>query len=254
MLTTVVVTSLHSTLFTINIDFNAATQASSRPNISSKILADPDVEKVVKLSSYETYAHHLRQNNLRKDDILRSIGNAFVLLRNAGPDPNVLLYAHANLLDLDDRNPIIEQLNGILDELDRLGIEDMPVTVDPDAFMELLMNNIRNEVISYQSYIFKKIKANYNILLLNLSELKQNYQLNFNEISRIENQLRIINEIRINSELENNSNFELINSERITPFFLKMIKGSMLEKSLRDVKDYNGLDFANKTVQREFIV
>jgi hypothetical protein len=83
--------------------------------------------------------------------------------------------------------------------------------------------------------------------------LKLDHKANFEKISELELQLRQINETKINCELEKNPNFSLLNSERITPFFLKMSKGSTQECSLDVVCDYDGRPFNNSTDQREFI-
>jgi hypothetical protein len=58
---------------------------------------------------------------------------------------------------------------------------------------------------------------------------------NFDEISRLEIELRNINELELNSELEKNPNFDTLNSERITPLFVKMAKGSMQERSQTEI-------------------
>jgi len=63
-----------------------------------------------------------------------------------------------------------------------------------------------------------------------------------------------MNEIEINSELEKNPNFDTLHTERITPFFIKMAKGSMQERSQREIRDSNGREFANEADQKEFIV
>ncbi len=100
--------------------------------------------------------------------------------------------------------------------LDEEGIPEMATTVDDDIFLETLMNNVRNEVISYQAFIFNE---SYDNLLKNIDVLKASYTENFTEISELELKLREINEIRINSILEKNCNFDKIHGERITPFF-----------------------------------
>ena len=78
--------------------------------------------------------------------------------------------------------------------------------------------------------------------------------LNFEQISRLELDLRNMSETEINSELEKNPNFDTLHSERITPFFLKMAKGSMQERSQTEIRDGNGREFANEAEQRNYIV
>ncbi len=67
-----------------------------------------------------------------------------------------------------------------------------------DTFLDYLVNNIRNEVISYQSFISKKINESYNSLLVKLEQLKSDSVTNLQDISDCELKLREINEIKIN--------------------------------------------------------
>ncbi len=83
--------------------------------------------------------------------------------------------------------------------------------------------------------------------------MKQNIVTNFNEISQLEIDLRNINELEINAELEKNPNFETLNTERITPFFLKMVKGSTQEKSQTEIRDQHGRVFTNSEEQKRYI-
>jgi hypothetical protein len=85
--------------------------------------------------------------------------------------------------------------------------------------MDYLMNNIRNEVISYQSFISKTVESSTKKLTLRLLDLKRNLKDNFNEISELELKLREISDLKISSILEKNVNFDTLHSERITPFF-----------------------------------
>jgi hypothetical protein len=73
---------------------------------------------------------------------------------------------------------------------------------------------------------------------------------NFNEISELEVKLRDLWDIKTKSILEKNSNFD---GERITPFFLKMAKGSHSVASMNEICDYNGEPFENTADQKNFI-
>jgi len=99
----------------------------------------------------------------------------------------------------------------------------------------------------------KKVNENYEYLVKKLGILKQDVRTNFTEISQTENILREINDIKINAILEKNKNFDLLHSEKITPFFLKMASGSKQEISMQKILDYNGRTFDNTSEQRDFI-
>jgi hypothetical protein len=90
-------------------------------------------------------------------------------------------------------------------------------------------------------------------LVERITNLKENFVANFETISDIELKLREINENKVNAILEKNKNFENLNGERITPFFLKMVKGSTQEASLTSVRDYEGRPFPTQEDQKNFI-
>ncbi len=150
------------------------------------------------------------------------IGRCHALIRRAGPDPNYIEYFHAELVDVDDRNLILNELRALIFELDELNLQDMEINLEGDAFLEYLMNNVRNEVISYQSFITKTVEKSTKELISCILELKKN---NFEKISELEIKLREINDIKIRGILKKNSNFDTLHSERVTPFFLKWPEG-----------------------------
>jgi hypothetical protein len=188
-----------------------------------------------------------------KDRILNGIGNGIRLLREAGPDPLYTPYSFAELTDIVVRDRLINELKAVVDDLDALDPQGLPLLVEDDEFLELLVNHVRNEVISYQSFICKTLNVSFKSLSEKLDKLKKNYEVNFDEISNLENKLREINDAKIRSVLEKNPNFDTLNGERVTPFFLKMAKGSLQESSLNDICDYNGQRFNSLDEQKKFI-
>jgi IMP cyclohydrolase len=146
-------------------------------------------------------------------------------MREAGPDPYHVEYSHAELVDIDVRNALKAEVRLLMYELDEMNLPETAYVMEDDDFLEFLINNIRNEVISYQSFISKTINISYKKLTEKIVEFKKNYNENSNDIAELELKLREINEIKINAILEKNKNFDNINGERITPFFLKMVQG-----------------------------
>jgi hypothetical protein len=119
-----------------------------------------------------------------------------------GPDPEHIEYAHADLMDVDVRTRLRAELRLAMDELDELNLPAIDTRMEEDEFLELMINNIRNEVISYQSFITKTITKSLTALNKKILFLKQNFEQNFTEICELELKLREINEIKINSILE----------------------------------------------------
>ena len=69
----------------------------------------------------------------------------------------------------------------------------------------------------------------------------------------MEIKLREINNIKIRGILEKNSNFDTLHSERVTPLFLKMARGSQSSASMTEICNYDGTRFANNIEQKTFI-
>jgi len=103
------------------------------------------------------------------------------------------------------------------------------------------------------NFISKTVEVSERNLIEKIKNLKQNYILNFDDISRLELKLRDLWDVKSAAILERNANFDTLNGERITPFFLKMAKGSHSVASMSEICDYNGLPFENVTDQKEFI-
>jgi hypothetical protein len=55
-------------------------------------------------------------------------------------------------------------------------------------------------------------------------------------------------------ELEKFRHFELLNTERITPEFLKLAKSLNTDYSLKDIRGADGMRFASESLQEKFIV
>ncbi len=248
--------SVQSRLFdhkAVFLDFMVVKPMSSRPNITNRILNDPDIDKVVELSSLECYSINMEGNNEVKNEALRLIGIGFDLLKEAGLDPAYLPYAHAALRDLDERTQLMDRFNFTMAELRDLDLENSRLSIPVDIFMEMLINGFKNAVISHQSYISKFFSQSREKLTKKIKTLKLDVKKIFDELSRLEIELRNINELEINSELEKNPNFNTLNSERIAPFFIKMAKGSRQERSQTEIQDSNGRNFAKTQEQKNFI-
>ena len=203
------------------LDFTVSKPVSSRPNITNKILNDPDIDKVVELATLECYCINLDGNDIIRAAAARLIGRGFELIREAGPDPAYLPYAHASTLDVDARTQLMDSLDNTLAALRDLDLENRPLSIEDDVFIEILINGIKNAVISHQSFISKIVEQSRKNLVKKLANLKLNVFENFDEISRLEIELRNINEIELNSELEKKPEFCNIKQRTYNPLFCK---------------------------------
>jgi len=58
---------------------------------------------------------------------------------------------------------------------------------------------------------------------------------------------------KLRHELEKNPNFELLNNERITPYFIQLSKGSKSEAKMSDITMNDGTPFLTPASQKQFI-
>jgi hypothetical protein len=108
------------------LDFTVKRSVSSRPNISNKILNDPDLDTIVEISAIECYALYLNEDNPIKPAALRLVGEATATIREAGPDPCFSAYSHATLMDADARNLLMARLELIVGNLRDLNLRKFP--------------------------------------------------------------------------------------------------------------------------------
>lgn len=73
------------------------------------------------------------------------------------------------------------------------------------------------------------------------------------KLDELSSQLNVICHEEMLVELEKNKNFELLNNEKITPTFLKLLRHSKCEGKLSDIKKEDGSDFESDLAREEFI-
>jgi hypothetical protein len=103
------------------------------------------------------------------------------------------------------------------------------------------------------NFFSKAVDGIVNSLNKKLTELKENLDENHLEIARVEKRLDEIADFKLRSKLEATANFEILNSENITPHFLNLARGSKSEASLNDLLDDNGIHFQSDTARKEYI-
>jgi hypothetical protein len=115
--------------------------------------------------------------------------------------------------------------------------------------METLINNLRNEVISYQTFLARTVKESTSSMTNKLLELKANYVGNQAQIDNLQKKLDSIVDSTLRCKLEATSNFEILNNEH----FLNLAKGSKAEASLSDLRDDNGDPFSSDNKMKEYV-
>jgi hypothetical protein len=226
------------------------------PTISREILKDPDIDLIVNLSIYETYLRHTNTlpEPARHESLLR-IGRARTDFREAGPDSSILPSGTRTDYDELRRSGLLVGVKEILDGFDFTELSNGGFTenLSDDIFMETLVNNLRNDVVSYQIFISKTIKNTSSETLNKLADLKHDFERNVNKIIELENKLDRIQDQKLRSKLESSKNFEIFNSEKITPNFISLSKGSKSEANLSDLRDDNNLPFNSDEHMKEYV-
>ncbi len=120
-----------------------------------------------------------------------------------------------------------------------------PFTDNADLFMEGMMNNVRNCVVSHQSFVFKTAKKNRIDLE---KKIKALYADPVADIEEITDQEYSLNKL-VDSELRH----EVLNSEKLTPYFLSLAKASRVEAKMEDIRNVNGERFDSPSDSKTFI-
>jgi hypothetical protein len=80
--------------------------------------------------------------------------------------------------------------------------ENVELNIGHDIFMETLLNNIKNEVISYQTFIRKTKHKKIDWLRKNFMELKTDYNENVVRIQSLEKELDLLIDSNLRKEIE----------------------------------------------------
>jgi hypothetical protein len=238
----------------IVLDFKAPPPKVTIPTISSKIINDACVALLVEISALETFLTYSAElTELVKAERLAVLGRCRKLLRDLGPDPGIADGGnlHAGAAN-EDREEKIQEIKNLLSAFVHNQIFNSELIIPADEFFETYVNNIRNDVISHQSYVTELKKRAKNDLIVRIEKLKKSYT-DIDEITRLEQKLCNINEVEISYLMQKNKTFENINNERITPYFLKVIKGSKDLSSMNVIKDSNGNAFLTDLDRKEYI-
>jgi Reverse transcriptase (RNA-dependent DNA polymerase) len=132
-------------------------------------------------------------------------------------------------------------------------LESLVLSVEPDLFMEVLVNNIRNEVTSFQSFFIKEKRKEFTAALTKLMALKKDYCRNDEKIRRIEKRLNDLADADLKTDLEQYDIFEHISLEKMSQKFLDLAKNKKCDATLEDIKDTAGNEFITGTERKIYI-
>jgi hypothetical protein len=203
---------------TLNQNRKKTNNARMRPTISNKELDDELLEFLVAATMCETYLLHTDTpfvSGRSKDDILSNCGNIKKLVKECGPPVHLIIGALSDEEAITERSRKVTRLLIMQNNLPVREVTDLILSCDPDVFFETLMNNLRNEVCSHQTFMrkakFKKIESTKNKLV----ELKKDYTANSVRIQETEQILNNLIDMEMRSELFKYKHFDILNAEKI---------------------------------------
>ena len=249
--------SLQNNLFdhrAVYVNFFVKKSPGQRTTIAASVLKDPMVDLLVKASVAECYLHHVLIPNEVKKAKLAEIGRIRNLVKAAGPDPLL-----NNVVGWDDskdliRANIIADISQRLEDINIDELESMEKDIEDDIFLEYLVNCVRNDVTSFQIFCSKSASELKSKLISELSSLRNNIDDNCKLIEEKEHALNAIVDSQMKNEFEKFRHYDILNSEKITPSFLKLLKGSNRVGRLRDICNEMGEPFTTANESERFIV
>jgi len=247
--------SLNTTLFDHKmVDLSlSGKRKPSRNIIKDSILDDVDSPFFVKNSVFECYLNHwipgpnvdgtiTSENDI--NNMLFSISQVFRILRNIREIEKRMALEGTN--DLDEMLIAAEraEVRLIFEDLPELDFfEGLSTGMAPDFFLQTLANGIKNNVLSHQSEIFKLRNLKTTVIKKNITELKRNFNQNVAEILAKERELSSLLEGALKAELAHFKKFETLNDEKITPYFMSIVKTKNATDSLKNLKQHDGTEF-----------
>ncbi len=132
-------------------------------------------------------------------------------------------------------------------------IRDFNRQVPPDEFFETLIEDVRKAALKLQSKVNSSENAKIKDWTKLLIRLKaESYVNNFDQINDLEKKLNDASERTIMSKLGNYIKTDVLNSEKMTPRFLRIAESSC-EVDLNVIRNYDGNPFGSGSEREEHI-
>ncbi len=203
------------------------------------------------VDTYIIYSTSIAEEEKRQLRI--DCGQAWRLLREAGPGDNYAAPGDRTELEELSREAKLGSVREFLEFFPFARARDGTLSIGDDIFMECLMNNIKNETISYQIFVKKNSKKNKTILIARIEDLKKRGLGGTDPVLELESLLNKQVDLELRSEIENLNSFEYLNDEKITPYFVSLAKSNKAIASTDNICDENGVPFTSSTARNEYV-
>ncbi len=146
--------------------------------------------------------------------------------------------------DQQNNDRIAETRNAIINNMDLLPnlevLQNMEINCDRATFLEILIMAVKNSSLAHQHNFFKIRNAKRISLENKIRNLKKNFDANSGEVLRAERSLNAIVESDAREEILKMKNFEHLNNEKITPYFLALAKKPQNSETLTEIVKDDG--------------
>jgi exonuclease III len=132
-------------------------------------------------------------------------------------------------------------------------LSDIVLSCTPDIFLDVLMGNIRNSLISFQAWCSKIKSARTRLITNDLNVLKKNYTVNFLAIQELERQLTNLRDVELSAKLNEIKIFDHLHNEKPSPLFLTLLRKGV-DDSLHCILDDNGEQFLTEQAREDHII
>ena len=231
-------------------------------NVNNLTLLNPLSEYIIAGAVFDTYAAHLNPNfqGVNSVELELKVGQLLSTIKEINDIDYVLAGGGEGTRDpthilLTSRKDKIDSLVFLLSTLptaDELALYEL--SCNDDVFLEVLMGNIKNSLVSFQSFLRKIKRLKTNNLCKKINNLRRDgFLINNAEIAALERELDALVEIELKEKVCRLKTFECLNSERATPLFLSLTKARNRD-SLSSIQKNKTTKFESKNEREEFIV
>jgi len=226
--------------------------------INDRILKDETLEYSLLLHAFDTYVNHANIGINFTANEKANLSNRIGVLMNTSKRIQTLKLSG----EQNGNIPVIAGEVAALTEELTTGIEQLPqieyfenleLTCNPDVFFETFAFTLKNATLSFQSSFFKIKNHQKTRLKAEIKTLKMDYVNNCNLIFEKETQLSNIVDLELREELSMIKNFERLNDEKITPYFLNLAKTPVKTDTLDIISDDNSQPFDNSDLRNSHI-
>jgi exonuclease III len=242
----------------INLTINRVKTLCPRISISNTELDDDLLEFLILATVAETYLIHGTGNlfveGRSRDALLNICGTIKNLIRECGPPVHLCIGSDDTENKKIMRDRFLVRLQVLSYSVPLQAIENINLNCDALIFMETLLLNVKNEVTSHQSFMRKLKRQKINQLRKNIDIEKRDYLGNFDNISRSEIELNALEDAEMRKKLQSFKNFEILNTEKMTPRFLTLANISKKQCSLDCVTKPDGDNFGSSAEREAYIL